>query len=141
MEVKMKNCFILCVFLGFYLHHTDALSCYQCNIFIRGSPWPCNSERGMKEVHDCEACLKTFTRAYLHNTFHDEILTSYESRLCVKEKSYTKSAGCHNHETGSGYMKRCFCYDDYCNSSTSHRMTMPICAVSALLVSFLRYLF
>lgn len=45
-------------------------------------------------------------------------VTSYESRLCVKDKDYVKDAGCHPHETDSGYMKRCFCFDDFCNNTT-----------------------
>jgi len=55
-----------------------ALSCYQCNVFIRGTPWPCNAEKGMRKVDDCHACLKTYTRSYLHNTFHDRICKSIE---------------------------------------------------------------
>lgn len=63
---KMKS-WKKCVFFS------GALTCYQCNVFIRGSPWPCDSDRGMREISNCYACLKTYTRTYLHNTFHDEL--------------------------------------------------------------------
>lgn len=126
----------ICVVLGILFSQTSALTCYQCNVFIRGSPWPCNSERGMREIPNCYACLKTYTRTYLHNTFHDQQLISYESRLCVKDKDYVKDAGCHPHETGSGYMKRCFCFDDLCNNSPRTHITLTfsgLCILVALL--------
>lgn len=123
---------------GILITQTNALSCYQCNIFIRGSPWPCESERGMKEVSGCYACLKTFTRTYLHNTFHDELYTKYESRLCVKSRDYIKEEGCHPHETSSGYMKRCFCYSDFCNSSTRVHLTMALSSLCLSLALFLK---
>lgn len=114
--LKYQWCILL---VGVFFTVTDALKCYQCNIFVRGSPWPCDSERGMKVVEDCVSCLKTYTRSELHNTFHDSVLTSYESRVCMKDKDYAKSDGCHAQETDGGYMKRCFCYTDLCNSVPS----------------------
>ncbi|KAH3883967.1 uncharacterized protein LOC127835780 [Dreissena polymorpha] len=121
--------------LGLFLKYTEGLSCYQCNVFIRGTPWPCNSNKGMRKVDDCHACLKTYTRTYLHNTFFDEILTSYESRVCVKDRDYVKAAGCHPLTIDSGYMKRCFCFDDYCNTSGRPAVSFlafGVCAVMTI---------
>lgn len=127
---KLLKLFIL---IGILIKQTDSLSCFQCNVFIRGSPWPCDSERGMRRMDDCHACLKTYTRTYLHNTFHDQLVTSYESRVCVRDRDYVKTAGCHNHETDAGYMKRCFCFDDFCNGSPSARMTLTLTAFCVII--------
>lgn len=40
----------------------------------------------MREVTDCKACLKTFTRSYLHNTFHDRVC-KYSSTTPVKPET------------------------------------------------------
>lgn len=140
-RILLEKLLKLLVVLGTLIYPTESLSCYQCNVFIRGSPWPCDSERGMKEMDNCHACLKTFTRAYQHNTFHDRLWTSYESRVCVRDREYVKSAGCHNQETDSGYMKRCFCFDDFCNSSPRLSLTFTLTS-SCLIFSFIikRYL-
>lgn len=64
--------------------------------------------------------------------------TKYESRLCVKAKEYVRDAGCHAHETASGYMKRCFCFDDLCNSSSRDQTTFTITGLCLLSASFLK---
>ncbi|XP_052800245.1 uncharacterized protein LOC128231452 [Mya arenaria] len=132
-EFARRMVVLACVFFGVLLRSTDCLSCYQCNVYIRGTPWPCDSDKGMRKVDDCHACLKTFTRSYLHNTFHDQILTNYESRVCVKDREYLKEEGCHPREVASGYMKRCFCYDDYCNASG--RASVTLAALLGIIVS------
>lgn len=139
MELTGHNVFVVVAcLLGFLPFNIEALRCYQCNVFIRGTPWPCDSDRGMRTVDDCHACLKTYTRTYLHNTFHDVILAAYESRVCVKDRDYVKEAGCHAQEIASGYMKRCFCFDDLCNSSNIVSSTWTILPLSLILTVLLR---
>jgi len=140
MEFSGTRWILLGLCIGMIPVLTDALTCYQCNVFVRGTPWPCDSERGMKEMNNCTACLKSYTRAWLHNTFHDTILSTYISRVCVKDRWSAKDEGCHNVVTDSGYMKRCFCYGDRCNHSPVTSLGFPAMLGSLVLTYIVKFL-
>jgi len=68
-------------------------------------------------------------------------VTSYTSRVCVKSRDYLLEEGCHAQEIASGYMKRCFCYTDHCNSTTTLTTSvfaLVLCSVVSMLYNLVR---
>lgn len=135
------NLYVILILMGSFPILTEALSCYQCNVFIRNSQLMCSPGKPMKKIDDCVACMKTFTRLRLHNTFHDELDSSYESHLCVKDKSYSRPAGCYPLQADSGYMKRCFCYNDFCNGSHYSSVKVTLISICLTVSGVLKRLF
>lgn len=46
---------------------SEAVSCWQCGVFHRGIRDEC--WKADQQKHNCAACLKTYTRVYLHDSW------------------------------------------------------------------------
>lgn len=145
MDFSISNIsLLLIIVIGLLSSLTDAqnLTCYQCNVYVRGTPWRCeDADKPMHQRSGCFSCLKTYTRSYLHNTFHDQILTEYNSRLCMQSTEYDREDGCYPHVTDAGYQKYCYCHTNLCNSGRNSKVTLAttvlMATVSLALRSFL----
>lgn len=114
-----------CVFITFLLiSETEGISCWQCGVFHRGIRDEC--WKADQQKHNCSACLKTYTRVYLHDSWRKLMYTFKESKTCIPTNSYKRSAGCYTKTSGSGYMQQCYCYDSFCNAGSSSKYSLYV---------------
>ncbi|CAG2200263.1 unnamed protein product [Mytilus edulis] len=113
------------------IHATEAIGCWQCGVFFRGIRDECNLAD--RQYFNCTACLKTYTKTHLHDSWNKFRYTEKVSKTCVRRNSYKKSAGCYGKTSAGGYMKQCYCYEEFCNSGTQLGYNFYVVAAITLL--------
>ncbi|KAL3842580.1 hypothetical protein ACJMK2_020574 [Sinanodonta woodiana] len=135
METR-RICLYICLLIGVLTSCTDALSCYECNVFVRTSRRQCEDPKGPLLKNNCVACMKVYTRSVMHNQWQQNVYNSFEARICMKSNEYAKSEGCYPVQTDGGYIIQCFCYTDFCNDATRQLVswTSALVIISAFLL-------
>lgn len=123
------------VFITFsLLSATEAFACWQCGTYHRGQRDICDASDKVR--YNCSACLKSYTRAYLHDSWTRYQYTEKVSKTCVPKHGYKKSAGCYTKTTASGYMRQCYCYGEMCNTASTYHYNfiLPLGLISLVIL-------
>ena len=67
MELSFTYFHILSDIIIYLFILSEAISCWQCGVFHRGIRDEC--WKADLQKHNCTACLKTYTRVYLHDSW------------------------------------------------------------------------
>ncbi|XP_067655316.1 uncharacterized protein [Haliotis asinina] len=105
---------LLCLYLC-GVRYSDAIGCFQCNVFSSGVTNTCDNPRQMS---NCFACLKTYTKIRIHNRLGEYSYSEVISRYCIAKSATAliRDAGCYYQKNNGGYTERCYCYEHNCNS-------------------------
>ncbi|XP_050411486.1 uncharacterized protein LOC126825748 [Patella vulgata] len=116
----------------------DAVNCIQCNIKVKGANNNCDNPRN---VTDCEACLKTYTKIVNHESWLNERSSEYYSKLCIRKTATSKirDAGCYKQTNNGGYTEQCYCYTNGCNSADNQVLHKGVLAIVLTGVPLLKY--
>ncbi|KAJ8299461.1 hypothetical protein KUTeg_023521 [Tegillarca granosa] len=63
-------------------------------------------------MYNCSACMKTFTLTYMH----EQWLQYRYSIYCVQPRQLMLSKGCYTKQAAAGFVRRCYCYSNFCNA-------------------------
>lgn len=140
-----KSQYLLFLLVGFTVFlSVNAIKCYQCNVWLKGHrEAKCvfnvnkTSDYGVQK-DNCKICVKVES-VHIGGRHPQKYGSGFQienrelSRVCggpVDAKRFTN--WCQHFTAAGGYIRRCYCSTDFCNSSSKVTATFSVFFMTAI---------